>query len=620
MNSSFDTHGQFCWDSTSLTLASTCWRKYYYKLIEGWSPDSGSAHLRFGGHYATALEHYYKHIAAGLSPEDALIEVVHEALIETWEHERDTAGNRLEETGHPWESLHNLKTRGNLIRTIIWYFDHFAEDPTSVIQLANGKPGVEYTFKLPVDENIIFSGHIDRLVTYSDNPYVMDQKAQPNTTKVLTPSGWKQIGDLKLGEFLYGKDGNPTELLGLYPKGITPVYRVTFNDGSFVDCGEDHIWTVADQFNQNFRPLELKTLLTAKPYVKFFVPLCAPVQHPTADLPLHPYVLGVLLGDGYFGGNSIQLSTSHNWLAEKVAEHLAGDAIKKSPSDNYVWTISGGKTLAAIRALGLKDKLSTDKFVPEQYIIASEAQRRELLAGLLVTDGSWNGKSRIYDSTSLHLTKAICALVRSLGGTARYRDRRDGCYRTSIRLPELPTGVGRRYIDNIVRIADAETTCVKVAAPDHLYLTENYTVTHNTTGFTISQRFFGEFDLSIQMSMYTFAGKVIYNMPVKGVIIDGAQIAVGFTRFERGITLRTEEQLNEWYSEMMAVVAEGRARYTQWQDSGDALRAFPRNLTACSNYGGCEFKEICSKGQQFRDQFLRGSFTKGEPWSPMNNR
>lgn len=334
MNSSFDTHGQFCWDSTSLTLASTCWRKYYYKLIEGWTPDSGSAHLRFGGHYATALEHYYKHLAAGLSPEDALIEVVHEALIETWEHEWEevpvtdiklepgsinyaTERKRIEGTGRPWESLHNLKTRGNLIRTIVWYFDHFADDSTKVIQLANGKPGVEYTFKLPVDGDIIFSGHIDRLVEYADNPYVMDQK---------------------------------------------------------------------------------------------------------------------------------------------------------------------------------------------------------------------------------------------------------------------------------------------------------------TTGSTISQRFFGEFDLSIQMSMYTFAGKVIYNMPVKGVIIDGAQIAVGFTRFERGITLRTEEQLNEWYQEMMDVIAEGRARYAKWQDSGDAARAFPRNLTACSNYGGCEFKEICSKGQQFRNQFLRGSFTKGEPWNPMKAR
>ena len=332
MNSSFDTAGQYCWDSTSLTLATTCWRKYYYKLIEGWTPDSGSAHLRFGAHYATALEHYYKHLANGVSPEESLILVIHEALVETWEHEweefdmsiADESGHRVEKqrrrvegTGHPWESLHNLKTRGNLIRTIIWYFDHFAEDPTKVIQLANGKPGVEYTFKLPVDGDIIFSGHIDRLVSYSDNPYVMDQK---------------------------------------------------------------------------------------------------------------------------------------------------------------------------------------------------------------------------------------------------------------------------------------------------------------TTGSTISQRFFADFDLSIQMSMYTFAGKVIYNMPVKGVIIDGAQIAVGFTRFERGITLRTEEQLNEWYQEMMDTVAEGRARYAKWQDSGDALRAFPRNLSACGNYGGCEFREICSKGQQFRDQFLRGSFTKGEPWDPMKAR
>ncbi len=333
MNSSFDISGQFCWDSTSLSLASTCWRKYYYKLIEGWQPDGGSAHLRFGSHYATALEHYYKHIAAGLDPESALIEIVHEALIETWEHEWEevpadillesgainyaTKRQRIPDTGAPWESLHNLKTRGNLIRTIIWYFDHFRDDPASVILLANGKPGVEYTFKLPVDEGLILSGHIDRLVSYSDDPYVMDQK---------------------------------------------------------------------------------------------------------------------------------------------------------------------------------------------------------------------------------------------------------------------------------------------------------------TTGSTISGRFFSEFDLSIQMSCYTFAGKMIYNLPVKGVIIDGAQIAVGFTRFERGFTFRSEPQLNEWYDEMMEITLEGRKRFTLWQETGNALRAFPRNLTACNNYGGCEFRDICSKPKEFRDQFLRGSFTKGEPWDPMKVR
>lgn len=317
MNTSFDISGQFCWDSTSLTLAATCPRKYYYKMIEGWQPDGKSAHLRFGSHYATALEHYYKHLAEGMSSEDAMIEIVWDALMETWDHERDENEGRIEGTGAPWESLHNLKTRGNLIRSIIWYFDHFADDPTKVILLANGKPGVEYTFKLPVDEGILFSGHIDRLVEYSSDPYIMDQK---------------------------------------------------------------------------------------------------------------------------------------------------------------------------------------------------------------------------------------------------------------------------------------------------------------TTGTTISARFFSEFDLSTQMSMYTFAGKIIYNLPVKGVIIDGAQIAVGFTRFERGYTFRSDAQLDEWYEEMLVLATNYRARFQQWQESGNADRAFPRNLSACGNYGGCEFRDICSKAKEFRDQFLRGSFTKGEPWDPMKAR
>jgi hypothetical protein len=86
------------------------------------------------------------------------------------------------------------------------------------------------------------------------------------------------------------------------------------------------------------------------------------------------------------------------------------------------------------------------------------------------------------------------------------------------------------------------------------------------------------------------------------------------------MTFRTDEQLTEWYDEVMTLALEGRKRYAMWQDSGNALRAFPRNLSSCNNYGGCEFRDICSKGQQFRDQFLRGSFTKGQPWDPMKAR
>lgn len=178
---------QFAWDATSIKLAEECLRKYQLQMIEGWKSANESVHLRFGSHYATALEHFYKHRATGASFDEAVLEVVTEAMIETWDHERSPEGERIPETGTPYAppvdapGSARLKTRENLIRTIVWYFEQFREDTAEVVMLANGKPAVEYSFKLPVDNDIVFSGHIDRLVTYADNIMVMDQKTSGST-------------------------------------------------------------------------------------------------------------------------------------------------------------------------------------------------------------------------------------------------------------------------------------------------------------------------------------------------------------------------------------------------------------------------------------------------------
>lgn len=217
-NNAFGSGLQFAWDSTSITLASTCLRKYYYSAIEGWRARHKSPHLIFGGVYASALEHYYKLIIVdGKSKDEALRAVVREALVSTWEKydetisEQQDAAVRIDNPtaggdqppiplpdnaiaqiaaddeqfrrngGRPWASTHAAKTRGALIRTIIWYIDHFEEDPIEVITLSNGKPAVEYSFSLAVDNGIVFSGHWDRLGLYSSRPYVVDQKTTGGT-------------------------------------------------------------------------------------------------------------------------------------------------------------------------------------------------------------------------------------------------------------------------------------------------------------------------------------------------------------------------------------------------------------------------------------------------------
>lgn len=174
---SFDETGfQFAWDSTSLSSFVTCPRKYYLSVLQGWTSELRSVHLIFGGHYATALEHYHKFRAASLDHDEALHNVVLEALVATWDSE----------AGKPQDWLHTSKTRDTLIRSIVWYLEEFRDDPMKTVILSDGRAAVEYSFSIDLDDTYVYCGHIDRLVTYGDGNdiYVQDQKT---TGSQITP-------------------------------------------------------------------------------------------------------------------------------------------------------------------------------------------------------------------------------------------------------------------------------------------------------------------------------------------------------------------------------------------------------------------------------------------------
>jgi hypothetical protein len=132
-----------------------------------------------------------------------------------------------------------------------------------------------------------------------------------------------------------------------------------------------------------------------------------------------------------------------------------------------------------------------------------------------------------------------------------------------------------------------------------------------TTGSTIGPYFFQGFKPDNQMSLYTLAGQVVMKSPVKGVLIDGAQIAVGFTRFERGFTYRTDSELVEWQRSALHVINLTRS-YTM-------LNKFPMNVTACGNYGGCPFKSICSAPPEHRNSVIKAEY-KERIWDPLDRR
>jgi hypothetical protein len=138
-----------------------------------------------------------------------------------------------------------------------------------------------------------------------------------------------------------------------------------------------------------------------------------------------------------------------------------------------------------------------------------------------------------------------------------------------------------------------------------------YVMDRKTSSTTIGSYYFDGYNPDNQMSLYTFASKVIYQTPVRGVIIDAAQIAVGFTRFSRGFTFRTEAQTEEWLAntkEWLAL-AEHYATEDFW----------PMNDKSCHQYGGCAFRKVCSKSTEVRQKFLESDFTK-RAWNPLEPR
>lgn len=144
-----------------------------------------------------------------------------------------------------------------------------------------------------------------------------------------------------------------------------------------------------------------------------------------------------------------------------------------------------------------------------------------------------------------------------------------------------------------------------------LYEGTPYVIDIKTTKYTLDDKFFAKYNPHNQFSLYALAGKIAYNMPVRGVIVDAAQIAVTFSRFMRWPVQRDEASLEEWLEDTHAWIrmAEGFARTNQW----------PKNDAACDMYGGCPYREVCSKSPLTRRQWLDRGFTH-RVWDPLQRR
>jgi replicative DNA helicase len=351
-------------------------------------------------------------------------------------------------------------------------------------------------------------------------------KAQPLDARIKTVSGWKHMGDLRMGDELASVDGQRSRVRAIFPQGIKQIYRVTFSDGRSAECTGDHLWTV--HYRDWDAPRTLTTervaemLRTVRYRRRLWIDTPSGQYGHTDALPLDPWMLGALLGDAKLSGSSLVFSTARQEMLDRLIER-AGDGFVLRAAGGYDWRViqsagahrrgvsgvSPNGVMEALRGLGLWGIPSDQKFIPDLYLNASREARLDLLCGLMDTDGwveRWG--SMRYCSTSERLASDVAELVRSVGGwcavhrrttTYPYRGaRKTGrpafvcnihhpepgtLVRLSTKRSRLPAAPRRRWrpvFTAIEPVRMAEAQCIAVTHPSGLYVTDDYVVTHNT--------------------------------------------------------------------------------------------------------------------------------------------
>jgi phosphate starvation-inducible PhoH-like protein len=364
----------------------------------------------------------------------------------------------------------------------------------------------------------------------------MRGRSQPYASRVLTPSGFKLIGSLSVGDLVIGSDGYPTPVLGVYPQGRRDVFRVQTQDGASTRCCGEHLWAVSTRDDRRrgrpHRVIETREMigqLRRAHYHRFELPLVShPVEFEPRTVPMDPYALGLLLGDGCLTtATTPSFTTTDSELALALELALDGIELRRKGEVDYVLRHTAGHrggvivsnpVTVVLRDLGLAGTRSNTKFVPEIYLHNSSEVRLAVLQGLLDTDGgpvTQRGRTcRVqYGTSSERLRDDVVFLVQSLGGVAYWRTRaaagrlpgrargrdvhhRSDAFVLDIRLPRgvepfrltrkreryLALGGGRpmRFIHSIEPAGEEETLCIQVAAADSLYVTDDFLVTHNT--------------------------------------------------------------------------------------------------------------------------------------------
>lgn len=369
---------------------------------------------------------------------------------------------------------------------------------------------------------------LKRMAQHKHFALLMDMgtgKAVPTDTKVMTPEGWRRIGELKVGDKLFAGNGSVTSVEGVFPQGELEVFELEMNDGTKVRCCDDHLWKVASNASRiavrkgkRRDPYDILPLKAFRNHIKhkngnnnFSIPLNGILQFESVQTTIPAYTMGVLLGDGCLRGRATAFTSADPEIVETVRRFLPSDLRITSRGINH--DIVGGAVYKdEIERLGLRGTYSYTKFIPDLYKFSDSETRFQVLRGLMDTDGTVENGCAVYGSSSERMAKDVADIVRSLGGIARIKHRtsrgytkgnkrfaaRDG-WSVRINLPDInPFFLARKariyrpnkkytprhkFIKSVSRWGKAECVCIAVKDASKLFIIEGHNVTHNTWVF-----------------------------------------------------------------------------------------------------------------------------------------
>lgn len=364
-------------------------------------------------------------------------------------------------------------------------------------------------------------------ITFTDSQAGVG-KAQPLHSKILTKEGWVEMGSISVGDVVRSQSGW-TKVVGVFPQGRKEIVRFTFKDGGEVESCVDHLWTVRHNVSGDKSRLsnKVEVVMTTLDVINLLeiggegnisLPQLEEVDFESKTLPLDPYVLGVLLGDGGISTDTVRLTNQDEEVVEEFSKRLPKGSVLSPNKAEHSYSVKGvgkGKEWTnpvkdCLVEMGLMGKRSPEKFIPKEYLMGSVEQRYELIQGLLDTDGtvSSNAGSVNFCTTSKAMAESVREIILSLGGKSSITTSRK-CYTykgvklegllayiVSINVKDKSklfklsrkrdlvsnTQVWQlsRNISGYEFIGEEDCQCIMVEDPTSLYVTDDYLLTHNT--------------------------------------------------------------------------------------------------------------------------------------------